>query len=293
MLFSSLQCSEETLATKSVVEDNKLPNSPLSQWIQENFTQPYNIEVKYQWQQESTYDKSTLYPPKEEKAQHYLKALKYLWIDLYKEIAGQDFIKTLSPYEIKLFGGANIDGFGVERMQLAGNQYFPVSLFNIDEFEKDSLKIKKLTRNIQNHTAKLMILKKPFDKEKFAKLNTFPYILSNTGAGADIYTAVYPSYTGFYSIPATRYNVEEDFAETFSVLVTTPRQEINRMIESAATPTDDYLKEVKRAENARRTLEAKRNFVTQYLNDEYNINIDVLTVKNLIRMQNYLNQEIE
>lgn len=95
-------------------------------------------------------------------------------------------------------------------------------------------------------------------------------------------------YNGFYSIPATRYNVEEDFAETVSVILSTPKQEINRIIEAASTPSDNYIKEIKRAENAKKTLEAKRNFVTKYFKEEYNINIDILNVKCLIRMQNYL-----
>lgn len=72
-----------------------------------------------------------------------------------------------------------------------------------------------------------------------------------------------------------------------SVLLSYPKHEVDQMIEYAATPADDYYKEVERARQAKKTLEAKRDFVTKYLKEEFDIDINVLNLQNLIRLKKY------
>lgn len=284
-----IQCNDDdTLRDESVIQVQEKPNTELQKWIDDTYQKPYNIEVAYQWSSESTFKNTLLYPPEEQKVKMYLTALKSVWIDLYNEIGGEDFIKNLSPTQIKLFGDANIDGFGVERLQVTEKSPFPFTLFRVNEFQNNKESVERLVRNVQNNTAKLMALRKPFDKEAFAKLNMRPYRLNDTGAGRDIYKISTVFYQGYYSIPASRYDVDEDFAETMSVLITYPKYEVDQMIEFAATPSDNYYKEVERARQAKITLEAKRDFVAKYLRDKYDINLYLLNIKNLVYIQSYL-----
>ncbi|MBV7440363.1 putative zinc-binding metallopeptidase [Weeksellaceae bacterium TAE3-ERU29] len=284
-----IQCSDDdSLREESVIQMQEKPNTELQTWIDETYQKPYNIEIAYQWSSESTFKNTLLYPPEEEKVKMYLKALKSVWIDLYNEMGGEDFIKNLSPTEIKLFGDANIDGFGVERLQVTEKSPFPFTLFRVNEFQNNKQSVERLVRNVQNNTAKLMALRKPFDKEAFAKLNMRPYRLNDIGSGRDIYKISTSFYQGFYSFPAGRFSVDEDFAETLSVLLTYPKHEVDQMIEYASTPSDSYYKEVERARQAKVTLEAKRDFVAKYLKDKYDIDLYLLNIKSLVYIQNYL-----
>lgn len=146
----------------------------------------------------------------------------------------------------------------------------------------------RLSRNVQNNMAKLMAYHKKFDLEEFSNLNFRKYKLDDFGEKKEASElSSVPFYVGFYSFSAARYDVYEDFAETMSVLLSYPKHEVDQMIEYAATPADDYYKEVERARQAKKTLEAKRDFVTKYLKEEFDIDINVLNLQNLIRLKKY------
>lgn len=288
-LLFNCEDSTEALSAKSVIEiPSSVEDSEAQTFLNENFKQPYNIFINYQWQSNGTFDKTQLYPPNEARAFEVSKALKTIWVDLYAEVAGEEFMKEMAVAEVKLFGNPNIDSFGVEKWQLRNDSPFPLSIFRVDEFERDAKHLTRLSRNIQNNMAKLMMYRKSFDTEAFAKLNFRKYRLSDVGKDIDVATLSPGAFNlGYYSIPASRYDVYEDFAETLSILISYPKYQIDEMIEYAGTPIDDYYKEVERARQAKKTLEAKRDFVTKYLKNEFNIDINVLNLKNLIRIKEY------
>jgi hypothetical protein len=63
-----------------------------------NLTTPYNIAVKYKWDQselQQFLDK-TLVPPKQEAVIPLMSAIKKAWIDVYIAEAGTLFFKTLA-----------------------------------------------------------------------------------------------------------------------------------------------------------------------------------------------------
>ncbi|MRJ11152.1 hypothetical protein EDL98_08690 [Ornithobacterium rhinotracheale] len=288
LLFLASCEGSEDLSPKSVIEVAQTPNSEFQTYLNQNFEKPYNIAVNYQWQSNNAFGKAKLYPPEEEKAFEMSKALKATWVDLYTEVVGEEFFKKMAPTEVNLFGNANIDTFGVENWQLQNDSPFPFTIFRVDRFSRNIHDLTRLSRNVQNNMAKLMMYRKKIDAEAFAKLNFYKYQLSDYGKDVDI--AELPSRVfalGFYSVSAYRHDVYEDFAETLSVLLSFPKHEIDEMIEYASTPSDDYYKEVERARLAKKTLEAKRDFVTKYLKDEFDIDLNVLNLQNLIRLRKY------
>lgn len=178
------------------------------------------------------------------------------------QVAGKELLKEMFPAEIKLFGNANIDSFGVEKWQLSNDSPFPFTIFKVDDFNKNNEEsMIRLSRNVQNNMAKLMAYHKKFDLEEFSNLNFRKYKLDDFGEKKEASElSSVPFYVGFYSFSAARYDVYEDFAETMSVLLSYPKHEVDQMIEYAATPADDYYKEVERARQAKKTLEAKKRF---------------------------------
>ncbi|MRJ08352.1 hypothetical protein EQP59_09180 [Ornithobacterium rhinotracheale] len=289
LLFLASCEGSEDLSSKSVINVSQTPNSEFQTYLNQNFEKPYNIAVNYQWQNNSSFDRMQLFPPNEAKAYEVAKALNVIWIDLYMQVAGKELLKEMSPAEIKLFGNANIDSFGVEKWQLSNDSPFPFTIFKVDDFNKNNEEsMIRLSRNVQNNMAKLMAYHKKFDLEEFSNLNFRKYKLDDFGEKKEASElSSVPFYVGFYSFSAARYDVYEDFAETMSVLLSYPKHEVDQMIEYAATPADDYYKEVERARQAKKTLEAKRDFVTKYLKEEFDIDINVLNLQNLIRLKKY------
>lgn len=94
-------------------------NGPIDKWIYDSLTVPYNIGVKYKWDQfeiQNFFDK-TLVPPKEEKIIPVMSAIKKVWINSYILEAGVPFFKKISPKFLALIGspiyvrGAIVEGF--------------------------------------------------------------------------------------------------------------------------------------------------------------------------------------
>lgn len=71
--------------------------TPIDKWIYDNLTLPYNISVKYKYDQfEFELDK-TLVPSREEKIIPVMTAIKQVWIDTYIAEAGKVFLINSPP----------------------------------------------------------------------------------------------------------------------------------------------------------------------------------------------------
>src|SRR3954469_20908488 len=71
---------------------------PIDKWILDNYTTPFNIEIKYKWDQFALgqLDKNVV-PVKESIVTPLLSAIKRVWLDTYIAEVGLSFIKTNVP----------------------------------------------------------------------------------------------------------------------------------------------------------------------------------------------------
>jgi len=85
---------------------------PIDNWVYTNLTKPFNISVKYKWDQFELELNKNLVPPREEKIVPVMEAVKKVWIDTYIAEAGDVFMKTYCPKFFVLCGSAswNTDG---------------------------------------------------------------------------------------------------------------------------------------------------------------------------------------
>src|SRR6478735_4388768 len=85
---------------------------PIDNWIYSNLTKPFNISVKYKWDQFELELNKNLVPPREEKIVPVMEAVKKVWIDTYIAEAGEVFMRTYCPKFFVLCGSAswNTDG---------------------------------------------------------------------------------------------------------------------------------------------------------------------------------------
>lgn len=104
---------------------------PIDKWIADNLTTPFNIEVKYKWDQFALgqLDKNVV-PIKEPIVIPLLSALKRVWLNTYIAEIGNDFIKANCPKFFVLAGSAayNLDGTALLGQAGGGRQIFLLQL---------------------------------------------------------------------------------------------------------------------------------------------------------------------
>ena len=76
-----------------VTNDNEREPTELDNWLRSNFTVPYNIQVKYRWDNSELDPYKNLTPPAVNKVQGVMDVVKKVWIETYNQVAASDFIK--------------------------------------------------------------------------------------------------------------------------------------------------------------------------------------------------------
>lgn len=108
-------------------------NTPIDNWIHDSLTVPYNIAVKYKWDQFELDLNRTLVPSKEEKIIPVLNAIKKAWITPYIQEAGILFFKKISPKFFDLVGSPSYNSDGSITLGTAEGGR-KVVLYNLNSF---------------------------------------------------------------------------------------------------------------------------------------------------------------
>jgi substrate import-associated zinc metallohydrolase lipoprotein len=125
-------------------------------WINENFTKPYNIEVKYRWDGSEVPLNKNLVPPLVNQVIPTLEAVKKIWIEPYVKVAGADFIKKFCPKQYVLVGSANWNNDGTIVLGTAEGGR-KVVLYQINEFDKQNTpNVKQMLHTIHHEFAHIL-----------------------------------------------------------------------------------------------------------------------------------------
>jgi substrate import-associated zinc metallohydrolase lipoprotein len=119
-------------------------------YILQNFTNPYNIEVKYKWDPYELDITKTLSPVMENQVIPALDVVKKIWIDPYDKIAGNGFIKKYSPKQFVMVGSAQFNSDGTITLgEAEGGR--KITLFVINYFDKKNLQeVTRMMHTIQH-----------------------------------------------------------------------------------------------------------------------------------------------
>lgn len=106
---SFTSCSEDEF-TESIypeVSDNVDPNSAtykFDTWLNQTFRDVYNLDFNYKMEDVETDMNYNLVPASYEKARDLALLTDYLWFEAYKELVGEEFLKSYGPRIIHLIG---------------------------------------------------------------------------------------------------------------------------------------------------------------------------------------------
>ncbi|MBC8987105.1 putative zinc-binding metallopeptidase [Pedobacter sp. N36a] len=209
-------------------------NGPLDSWLSDNFTKPFNIDVKYRWDGSELDLSKTLVPPRTEKVQPVMEIVKAGWIDVYTAEAGLGFIKQFAPRQYLLVGSLQYNSGGTVTLGEAegGNR---VTLFNINNFVKtDRNIIKPVLKTIHHEFTHILNQTISYAKE-FEKITPAGYTADwNNTTLANANAAGYISQ---YAQAAPG----EDYAEMTSIMLTEGKSAYDAKVNSIVLPKIDSI----------------------------------------------------
>ncbi len=214
-------CSEEELE-ESHITDSTTELSDLDLWLREMFTYPYNVEVKYKWDDYETDLTKNLVPPYEENVQPLMDVMDKVWVKCYEEEGGDVFLKSYIPKMIYLVGspGVNPEGTIVQGTAEAGRK---IVLYEVNKFEAtNSERINRFFHVMHHEFAHILHQTTLYDTETFEDISSGSYRSDWYNVSEDS-VALYLG-LGFVS-PYAMSSRDEDFVEVIAYMLTRTQSE--------------------------------------------------------------------
>lgn len=281
-LFSS--CKEEKM---DPVEDipglggDTWVKGTVDNWINDNFTTPYNISVKYKWDQfEFDNVLKTLVPADEAQVIPLLTSINTAWAKPYAEEAGKVFFNKYSPKLFVLSGSVeyNIDGSvtggqaeGGRKIVMMGVNGFKVKGMTGYNAQRDSVYAKFFVFHvIQHEFAHILHQNKLYPKEwKDITAGKF------YGGNWINFDDAYANRDGFITAYAAS-GFDDDFAETVAVMLMEGKAGFEKIVNSIPEGTTSKGTTKAQAQSALRQKEA---MVVAYYKNAWNIDFYALQTK--------------
>ena len=244
---------------------------PIDNWISDTLTAPYNISVKYKWNQFEDLGDITaiLVPPKEENVIPVLSAIRQVWINPYIAEAGEDFFKKTTPKYFYMVGSpAFNDNQSIKLGVAEGGKKIILLAVNLTKFKTmpgynaaDSFWAKEMFHVI-NHEFGHILHQTVLYPQDFKNLNS------------NLLTSNWTDYSdeeaprdGFVSAYAMN-NSDDDFVETISLMLVNGRPWFENLI---ASIPDGVTDRGTTKETAIAHLRSKESIVVNYYKQVWNI----------------------
>lgn len=242
---------------------------PLDYWLFDTLTVPYNIAVKYKWDQFEYQLNKTLVPPREDKVIPVMSAIKKVWMNTYIAEAGELFFRKYCPKYFILSGSASWNENGTITLGTAEGGR-KVVLYLVNDF---------LTKDMDGYT--------PGDSSNVKQMfhvieHEFGHILHQTimypvefkRICAGLYTAnwnnindVEAHQDGFVT-PYAMSAYDEDFVEMISTMLVEGRAGFDKIVNSV--PPGYSINGTPQAE-AKARLRKKESMVVSYFQTVWHI----------------------
>lgn len=259
-LYITISCSKEE-DLSAIVEGlggEKFNKLPIDEWLAQNFTKPFNIDVKYRWDPFEVPLDKTLVPPLVSKVQPTMEAVKKIWIDPYIKVAGEDFIKRFCPKQYVLVGSANwnTDGTIVLGTAEGGRK---VILYQINNFDKKNVPVVKEMLHTIHHEFAHILHQNILYPIAYKQITPGTYTSNWYNISEE--EALNFGYVTSYSM----LNPDEDFVEMVATLLVDGQAVFNARL--ATLKTNPWAKDA---------LIKKQQMVIDYFLKTYNINFKTL-----------------
>ena len=107
-------CSDDDMGpsifdTREYPLDRNAYSFPLDTFLKVTYLEPYNMQFIYRMEDIGSDMTKNLTPASYEKSVELAVLLKYLWLNVYEQYAGQEFLKINAPRIIHVIGSKNLN----------------------------------------------------------------------------------------------------------------------------------------------------------------------------------------
>lgn len=257
----AVSCSEDEPDAKSIFPSTTPERNAFETWILENYTKPYNIDLKYRFEDVESDMKYNVIPADFDKSVALAQFVKYLWLDVYEELAGKDFIATYCPKIMHLIGSPEYEKAGGSMVLGTAEGGLKITLFNVNGLDPKNPDIEDLNywyfKTMHHEFAHILHQTKNYSTD-FNTISAGKY----TGPGWMNIKNEEAQKMGFVSNYAST-ETQEDFVETIAIYVTYTDRQWQKILNTAG-------------EEGAAIILQKLEMVTEYLAESWNIDIEQL-----------------
>ena len=203
---------------------------PLDTFVKKEFLEPYNVKFTYKFDDKGSDKNKNLTPASYEKSLDLAVLTKYLWYDVYKELAGEEFLKKNSPRIINVTGSKNYNvSSGTETLGDASSGV-KINLYNVNNLDVSNVNLmNEYFFKTMHHEFAHILDQKILRPTAFNTISSSGYDASGWSDAADSLKAG----AGFIT-PYASSAVTEDWAESFANYVTMDSLTYKQKLESAS-----------------------------------------------------------
>lgn len=261
--FFMTSCSEDELNKESIITLDKVDKNPFDEWLEANFVNTYNIEVKYRFEDIESDHNYYVIPAEYNQAIKLAHIVKYACLEAFDEAAGIAFTRANFPKLIYMVGNWEYRNNNTMVLGTAegGKKIFLAGVNHVNEYtnNREDLNHYYLKTIFHEFTH---ILNQTKDYSPDYKLITpTTYIAGEWSSDTNNKDTVYLP-NGYISGYA-RHSAGEDFAEMFSIYVTNDQATWDGFLETAGKEGAGW-------------INAKLDLVKSYMRDSWGINMDEL-----------------
>lgn len=287
IVITSCSKDEELNANIVGLGGDTWAKGPIDEWISNNFTKPFNIEVKYKWDRSELgeIDKNVV-PINENLVIPVMDAIKKTWIDPYVAVKGADFLKTYSQKQFYLAGSPSYNPNGTITLGTAESGR-KVVLLDLNTFNpSDKAAVKRILHTMHHEFAHILHQNIIFTAD-YQRITPADY----TSTWFNIFRGAYSANTSLDKIlyeadfwgkgfitPYARASKDEDFVEMISTLLEGGQAYFDNVINNLFIYDGLYIKRNSKGiyeqnTDARSKLQRKRSIVEAYLKENWGIKL--------------------
>ena len=277
VLCAASACVKDEMSPNSVITVTQTKQNDFDRWLAANFLLPYNIDFKYRFEMNESDMNYFTIPADYEYSVVMAHLVKYLCVETYDEVAGISFTRRYFPKMFFLTGeweyrnnGTIILGTaeGGKKIFLAGVNLLPQYMKTPEDLNHYYIKtIHHEFTHILNQT-----IDYPVD---FSMITGTDYVADSWSDAPFNTTFLQRGFITDYA----QHSDGEDFAEMLSEYITHDQQWWDIQIDKAGEK--GYL------------INAKLDIVRSYMQDSFNIDIDVLRATVLRRQQDVFDGQVD
>lgn len=264
--FSACQKDEELTWDGHLIGlgGEEMIQNDTDKWIYDNFTKPYNIEIKYRWDQSELDLNRTLVPVDEDKVIPLLKSIKKIWIAPYEQVAGRTFVRRICPKKFVLVGSPKYNNNTITLGEAEGGR--KIVMYRLNWFDPTNgnivREILKTVHHEFGHTMHQTILY-PLE---FKTITPAGYTAAWNNVSEAV--ALKLGYVSSYASAAP----DEDFVENIARNLVYGSEWFAKKVADAAAVYADPAQNVGMEYNPAEAMIRKMNIVTTYLKEVWGIN---------------------